>query len=109
MKTVCIISILHQLVSNLLRFYTSSAKNDGINIWMIIHDTFQSLVFILCMNTIINMVYIVRTFVFASNGYFFRIMQVVLGYFLDLLIHSSRKHQRITSFRHSFKNGIQVL
>ena len=58
MQTVSIIAVGNEFVGYLLGVFSSSAKHNAIDVWIMVCDTFERVIFVLSLNSIIDMFYI---------------------------------------------------
>ena len=107
-KRVGTVSVLYQLVGYLLSLYSCTAEDDTVYLRIVVHDTFQREILVLCVYDICYMVYVLAAFVLCSYGYFFCVMQVSLRNARDFRTHCGREHQSVTVFRHFFQYGIDT-
>ena len=87
MQTVRIVAVLNQLVGYLLCFESSAAEDDGVNLWIVVSQSLQRIVFVLCLHQVINVVHVFSTFVTASHHNLLGIVQIVLADTFDFLTH----------------------
>ena len=74
MQRLCIVSVLNQLVSNLLCLNLCTAEYNRINLWIEVNQSLQGKVLVACIHHIIDMVYTLSTLVTATHYNLFIVM-----------------------------------
>ena len=101
MQRLGIVSVLNQLISNLLCLNFCTAEHNRINLWIEVNQSLQGKVLVACIHHIINMVYTLCTLVTATHYNLFIVMQIPLCNTLYLTTHRSREQQCVTIFRYT--------
>ena len=109
MQRFCIIAILDQFVSHLLRLYLCTTEDDSKDAGIIVHDTLQCQVLVFGIHHVIDMVHVFGTFITRANHNLFIVVQVSLGNTFYLLAHRRREEQCVTVLRNTLQNGIDTL
>ena len=108
-QRIGVVTLLHQFIGNLLCFFTCAAENDTVYLRVIVNDAFKRSIFVFGMYGIHHMLYVVVTFVLASDGYFLGIAKIVFGYSCNFGRHGSREQQRVSFFRNIGQNGVDAI
>ena len=108
-QALCVVAVLYQLVGNLLCLHFRAAEDNREDARIIVYDALQSKVFVLRVHHIIYVVHIFRALVAASHHNFLIVVQIALGYFLNLLAHRCREQQRVTVFGNTCENLVDAL
>ena len=108
MQGIGIVSVLNQLVGNLLSLLAGTAEDDAINLRIIVGNALQGIVLIFGMNHVGNVVHVLGSFVLHADGDFLRILQVLLGDATDFGTHRGREHQCVAVSRHFLEDGIDA-
>ena len=107
-QSVGVVTFLHQFV-DFLCFLTGTAENDTVYLRVIIHDTFQSGVFIFGMNGENHVFHVVCAFILASDGNFLGVVQVFFGNTCYFRAHGSGEQQRVALLGHVCQNGVDAV
>ena len=91
MQCLSIISVLNQLIGNLLRLSLCTAEHNCINLWIEVNQSLQGKVLFACIHHIIDMVYTLSTLVTATHYNLFIVMQITLCNTLYLTTHRRRE------------------
>ena len=108
-QRLCIITILNQLICNILSLQLSAAEDNCKDAWIEIHHTLQGEILVLGIYQIVDVVYMLSTLVARTHYDFLVVVQVVEGNLLDVLAHGSREEQSISIFRNVLEDGIDAL
>ena len=109
MQRVGIIAFLHQLVSYFLRFFAGTAEDDAVYLRIVVHNTFQGSILVFGMYTEGYVFHVAGAFIFASDGDFLGIAQVLLGDACDFRAHGSGEQQGVALLRHIGENGVDAV
>ena len=104
-----VVSVLDELVGNLLRLQLGAAEDDGEDARMEVNDALQGEVFVLCVHEIVDVVDVFGALVARTNHDFSVVVQVGLGDALNLAAHRSREHQRSALLGQMFENLVDAL
>ena len=108
-QCLCIITILNQLICNILSLQLGAAENNCKDAWIEIHHALQGEILILGIYQIVDVVYMLSTLVARTHYDFLVVVQVVEGNLLDVLAHGSREEQSVSIFRNVLEDGIDAL
>ena len=86
-----IIAILDELVGHLLRLQLRATEDDGEDAWIVVYQSLQRQILVLGIHHIIDMVYVLGSFVARTHHNLLVVVQVTLGNALYLLAHRSRE------------------
>ena len=109
MERVGVVTLLHQLIGNLLRLLTGAAEDDGVDLWVVVHDALQGFVFILGMDAIHHVLDVAGALVLPADGNLFGLAQVVLGDTGYFGAHRGGEEQRVALLRHFGQDGVDAL
>ena len=87
MQRLCIIAILDEFISNLLRLNLRTTEDNGKDTRVIVDDTLQSKVFVFRIHHIIDMVHILCALITTAYNDFLIVVQVFLSHTLHLTTH----------------------
>ena len=102
-EALCVVSVVYQLVGNLLCLELCAAEDDTEYLRVKIHYSFQCQVFVLGIHKIVYMVYVLSALVAAAHHNLLILTQITLRYLLYLLAHGGREEKGVAVFRHSLK------
>ena len=108
-QRLCIITILNQLICNILSLQLGAAEDNCKDAWIEIHHALQGEILVLGIYQIVDVVYMLSTLVARTHYDFLVVVQVVEGNLLDVLAHGSREEQSVSIFRNVLKDGIDAL
>ena len=108
-QCLCIITILNQLICNILSLQLGAAEDNCKDAWIEIHHALQGEILVLGIYQIVNVVYMLSTLVARTHYDFLVVVQVVEGNLLDVLAHGSREEQGVSILRHVLEDGIDTL
>ena len=108
-QRLCIITILNQLICNILSVQLGAAEDNRKDAWIEIHHALQGEILVLGIYQIVDVVYMLSTLVARTHYDFLVVVQVVEGNLLDVLAHGSREEQGVSIFRNVLKDGIDAL
>ena len=108
-QRLCIITILNQLICNILSLQLGAAENNRKDAWIEIHHTLQGEILVLGIYQIVDVVYMLCTLVARTHYDFLVVVQVVECNLLDVLAHGSREEQSVSILRNVLKDGIDAL
>ena len=108
-QRLCIITILNQLICNILSLQLGAAEDNCKDAWIEIHHTLQGEILVLGIYQIVDVVYMLSTLVARTHYDFLVVVQIVEGNLLDVLAHGSREEQSVSIFRHVLEDGIDAL
>ena len=108
-QRLCIITILNQLICNILSLQFGAAEDNCKDAWIEIHHALQGEILVLGIYQIVDVVYMLSTLVARTHYDFLVVVQVVEGNLLDVLAHGSREEQSVSIFRNVLKDGIDAL
>ena len=108
-QRLCIITILDQLICNILSLQLGAAEDNCKDAWIEIHHTLQGEILVLGIYQIVDVVYMLSTLVARTHYDFLVVVQIVEGNLLDVLAHGSREEQSVSIFRNVLKDGIDAL
>ena len=108
-QRLCIITILNQLICNILSLQLGAAEDNCKDAWIEIHHTLQGEILVLGIYQIVDVVYMLSTLVARTHYDFLVVVQVVEGNLLDVLAHGSREEQSVSIFRNVLEDGIDAL
>ena len=108
-QRLCIITILNQLICNILSLQLSAAEDNCKDAWIEIHHTLQGEILVLGIYQIVDVVYMLSTLVARTHYDFLVVVQIVEGNLLDVLAHGSREEQGVSIFRNVLEDGIDAL
>ena len=108
-QRLCIITILNQLICNILSLQLGAAEDNRKDAWIEIHHALQGEILVLGIYQIVDVVYMLSTLVARTHYDFLVVVQVVEGNLLDVLAHGSREEQSVSIFRNVLKDGIDAL
>ena len=104
-----IVAVAYELVGHLLRLHFGAAEDDGIYLWMVVNDTLQGQILVLCVDEIEHVVHVFGSFVAASHHYLLVFSQVALGYAFYLAAHGGREEQRVALLGHAGEYLVDAL
>ena len=108
-QCLCIITILNQLIRNILSLQLGAAEDNCKDAWIEIHYALQGEILVLGIYQIVDVVYMLSTLVARTHYDFLVVVQVVEGNLLDVLAHGSREKQSVSILRHVLEDGIDAL
>ena len=108
-QSLCTIPIFDELISHLLRFETCAAEDNAINARVVVHNSFECGIFVLCFHEIIRMIHVFSTFIAATHHNFLVIFEITLRNALNLWSHCRREKKRLTLFWQICKNFINAI
>ena len=108
-QCLCIITILNQLICNILSLQLGAAEDNCKDAWIEIHHTLQGEILVLGIYQIVDVVYMLSTLVARTHYDFLVVVQIVEGNLLDVLAHGSREEQSVSIFRNVLEDGIDAL
>ena len=108
-QCLCIITILNQLICNILSLQLGAAEDNRKDAWIEIHHAFQGEILVLGIYQIVDVVYMLSTLVARTHYDFLVVVQVVEGNLLDVLAHGSREEQGVSIFRNILEDRIDAL
>ena len=108
MQGISIITVTNQVICYLLRLHTGTTEDNGIDTRVEVHHSLQGQILILGMHHIIDVVYLLGTFITTAHLNLALLLQVVLGYSLYLLTHSSTEEQGSVSLGNTLKDSVQL-
>ena len=108
-QRLCIITILNQLICNILSLQLGAAEDNCKDAWIEIHHTLQGEILVLGIYQIVDVVYMLSTLVARTHYDFLVVVQIVEGNLLDVLAHGSREEQGVSIFRNVLEDGIDAL
>ena len=108
-QCLSIITILNQLICNILSLQLGAAEDNRKDAWIEIHHTLQGEILVLGIYQIVDVVYMLSTLVARTHYDFLVVVQVVEGNLLDVLAHGSREEQSVSILRHVLEDGIDAL
>ena len=108
-QRLCIITILDELICNILSLQLGTTEDNCKDAWIEIHHAFQGEILVLGIYQIVDVVYMLSTLVARTHYDFLVVVQVVEGNLLDVLAHGSREEQGVSIFRNVLKDGIDAL
>ena len=108
-QRLCIITILNQLICNILSLQLGAAEDNCKDAWIEIHHALQGEILVLGIYQIVDVVYMLSTLVARTHYDFLVVVQVVEGNLLDVLAHGSREEQSVSILRNVLKDGIDAL
>ena len=108
-QRLCIITILNQLICNILSLQLGAAEDNRKDAWIEIHHALQGEILVLGIYQIVDVVYMLSTLVARTHYDFLVVVQVVEGNLLDVLAHGSREEQGVSIFRNVLEDGIDAL
>ena len=108
-QRLCIITILNQLICNILSLQLGAAEDNRKDAWIEIHHALQGEILVLGIYQIVDVVYMLSTLVARTHYDFLVVVQVVEGNLLDVLAHGSREEQSVSILRHVLEDGIDAL
>ena len=108
-QRLCIITILNQLICNILSLQLGAAEDNCKDAWIEIHHALQGEILVLGIYQIVDVVYMLSTLVARTHYDFLVVVQVVEGNLLDVLAHGSREEQGVSILRHVLEDGIDAL
>ena len=108
-QRLCIITILDELIRNILSLQLGAAEDNRKDAWIEIHHALQGEILVLGIYQIVDVVYMLSTLVARTYHDFLVVVQVVEGNLLDVLAHGSREEQGVSIFRNVLKDGIDAL
>ena len=108
-QRLCIITILNQLICNILSLQLGAAEDNCKDAWIEIHHALQGEILVLGIYQIVDVVYMLSTLVARTHYDFLVVVQVVEGNLLDVLAHGSREEQSVSIFRNVLEDGIDAL
>ena len=108
-QRLCIITILNQLICNILSLQLGAAEDNCKDAWIEIHHALQGEILVLGIYQIVDVVYMLSTLVARTHYDFLVVVQVVEGNLLDVLAHGSREEQGVSILRNVLEDGIDAL
>ena len=108
-QRLCIITILNQLICNILSLQLGAAEDNRKDAWIEIHHALQGEILVLGIYQIVDVVYMLSTLVARTHYDFLVVVQIVEGNLLDVLAHGSREEQSVSIFRNVLEDGIDAL
>ena len=108
-QRLSIITILNQLICNILSLQLGAAEDNCKDAWIEIHHALQGEILVLGIYQIVDVVYMLSTLVARTHYDFLVVVQVVEGNLLDVLAHGSREEQGVSILRHVLEDGIDAL
>ena len=108
-QCLCIITILNQLICNILSLQLGAAEDNRKDAWIEIHHALQGEILVLGIYQIVDVVYMLSTLVARTHYDFLVVVQIVEGNLLDVLAHGSREEQSVSIFRNVLEDGIDAL
>ena len=108
-QRLCIITILNQLICNILSLQLGAAEDNRKDAWIEIHHALQGEILVLGIYQIVDVVYMLSTLVARTHYDFLVVVQIVEGNLLDVLAHGSREEQGVSILRHVLEDGIDAL
>ena len=108
-QRLCIITILNQLICNILSLQLGAAEDNRKDAWIEIHHALQGEILVLGIYQIVDVVYMLSTLVTRTHYDFLVVVQVVEGNLLDVLAHCSREEQGVSILRNVLEDGIDAL
>ena len=108
-QCLCIITVLNQLICNILSLQLGAAEDNCKDAWIEIHHALQGEILVLGIYQIVDVVYMLSTLVARTHYDFLVVVQVVEGNLLDVLAHGSREEQGVSILRHVLEDGIDAL
>ena len=109
MQRLSIITILDELICNILSLQLGAAEDNCKDAWIEIHHALQGEILVLGIYQIVDVVYMLSTLVARTHYDFLVVVQVVEGNLLDVLAHGSREEQGVSILRHVLEDGIDAL
>ena len=109
MQSLCIISILNQLICHFLCFYLSTTENNSKYTWIKVHNTLQGKILVFRMNKIIDMIYMFCTFITTTYNNFFVFVQIAFSDSFNFLAHCCREKKGILIFRQLLENSVYTV
>ena len=107
-QTVGIISVPYQHIGYLLRLHLCPTEDYGIYVGIIIRNTLQCQIPVLCMYKVIKVSYIVAALIAASYLNSLRFFLIICRYLFDLLGHCGRKQPCMPALGRLLQYGVQV-
>ena len=108
-QCLCIITVLNQLICNILSLQLGAAEDNCKDAWIEIHHALQGEILVLGIYQIVDVVYMLSTLVARTHYDFLVVVQVVESNLLDVLAHGSREEQGVSILRHVLEDGIDAL
>ena len=108
-QCLCIITVLNQLICNILSLQLGAAEDNCKDAWIEIHHALQGEILVLGIYQIVDVVYMLSTLVARTHYDFLVVVQVVESNLLDVLAHGSREEQGVSILRNVLKDGIDAL
>ena len=108
-QRLCIITILDELIRNILSLQLGAAEDNRKDAWIEIHHALQGEILVLGIYQIVDVVYMLSTLVARTHYDFLVVVQVVEGNLLDVLAHGSREEQSVSILRNVLEDGIDAL
>ncbi len=108
-QRLSIITILDQLICNILSLQLGAAEDNCKDAWIEIHHALQGEILVLGIYQIVDVVYMLSTLVARTHYDFLVVVQVVEGNLLDVPAHGSREEQGVSILRNVLEDGIDAL
>ena len=94
MQRLSVIAVTDQFVGYLLRLDLRATEDDGKDLGIIVHDSFQRQILVLRTHQIIDVVHVLCALVAATDNNLLIVVQVFLCHLFHLPAHRRREHQR---------------
>ena len=104
-----VIAVANQFVSHFLGFYLGTAKDDGEDAWIVVHQSLQCQVFVLGIYHIVDVVDVLGTLVARAHHNLLVVAQITFGYALYLAAHGGREEQCVVFLGDALQDGINTL
>ena len=109
MQRFCAITVFDELVGYLLSFEARAAEDDAIDAGVVVDNTLEGCIFVLCLDEIVGVIHVFCTFVAATDYNLLVVFEITLGDALNLWPHGSREEEGLTLFWESSKNLVDAV
>ena len=109
MQSLGIVTVLDELVGDVLCLQLGAAEDNRKDAWIEIDDTLQGEILVLGVHEIVDMVDVLGALVARAHHDFLVVVQIVEGYLLDVLAHGGREEKGVSILWHILEDGIDAL
>ena len=103
-----VVAVFDQSVGHFLRLQARAAKDNTVDLRIIVDDALQCVIFIARLHKIIRMVDVFSPFIARSDHDFFMVVQIIAGYALNLAAHRRGEKQRVSILRNACQDSIDA-
>ena len=104
-----VVAVLDEFVGNLLRLQFCAAEDDGVDVGIIVHDTFQCEILVPGTHHVVDVVDVLGALVARADDDLLIFVKVALGDALNLPAHGGGEEQGVALLGQMFEDGIDAV